>query len=725
MTTFLRRLELHGFKSFASKTVLEFPSHVVSIVGPNGSGKSNIIDALRWVLGEREAKQLRGLTLENLIFAGTPKKPSMGFAHVTLYFDNRDGLFPIDAKEIALSRRVDRSGTSQFLLNDEEIRLKDLLTLLARARLGARGLTMIGQGQSTLFVESSPDERRTMIEEVLGLKEFRIKKHIAERRLLSSGLNMEKVRAMIDELTPHLNFLRRQRKRWEKRSEIESKLRGLEDHYYSNRLYTLLKVKSTIDVPEISFDKEVETKKKEIIRLEEKIESIKEKGLDFDEAKKVRGEISLKSSRRADIERELARVEVEIEFKSNLSSEEIDTKKSIEALKFSKEKLELSLKEEDISSVRRIINEVLSKIRPIFKTSGENSDIHELKSKGDKLSLEKEKINSEIKELELRADGIAELQEKASGEFRSQIEKLEDVKSEVRRIEQKIQSHFFEREKINLKLEEIEREWLTLGREKDELHKLKVYDDTPEEDADRKMLRLRAQLLEVGSIDEDILREAEESEERYTFLSKEMKDIESAISDLKKLIKDLDEKIHQDFEKAFTKINEEFHKYFSLMFGGGKAKLKILSVKAQAPIEDENNVKETDMLVDETNEIKKKTGGIGIEVNIPKKKISNLEMLSGGEKSLVSLAALFALISVSPPPFLVLDEIDAALDDVNSRRFADLVREFSSKTQFIIVTHNRATMETADALYGVTMADDGVSKLLSMKLENNLTKEAK
>ena len=213
MITFLRRLELHGFKSFAGKTTLEFPSCIAAIVGPNGSGKSNIIDALRWVLGEREAKQLRGLTLENLIFAGTPKKPSMGFASVNLIFDNRGGLFPSDAKEVSLSRRVDRSGSSSFYLNDEEIRLKDLLPLLARARLGTRGITMIGQGQSTIFVESSPDARRMMIEEVLGLKEFRLKKHEAERRLSSSEANLEKVRVQIQELTPHLSFLRTQRRK--------------------------------------------------------------------------------------------------------------------------------------------------------------------------------------------------------------------------------------------------------------------------------------------------------------------------------------------------------------------------------------------------------------------------------------------------------------------------------------------------------------------------------
>jgi len=176
MTNFLTRLELHGFKSFAGKTVLEFPARIVAIVGPNGSGKSNIIDALKWVLGEREAKQLRGELLENLIFAGTPQRPAVSLAKVCLYFDNQSRLLPFDLSEAVLTRKVDRSGVSQFYLNDSEIRLKDLAPLLARARLGSRGLMMVSQGESDIFVKGNGEERRLMIEEVLGLKEFRLKK---------------------------------------------------------------------------------------------------------------------------------------------------------------------------------------------------------------------------------------------------------------------------------------------------------------------------------------------------------------------------------------------------------------------------------------------------------------------------------------------------------------------------------------------------------------------
>ena len=210
-----------------------------------------------------------------------------------------------------------------------------------------------------------------------------------------------------------------------------------------------------------------------------------------------------------------------------------------------------------------------------------------------------------------------------------------------------------------------------------------------EEGVLKRMFKLRSDLAGIGEVDETLVKEAAETEERYNFLTKEVADLEKAISDLKDLIQELDQKIYGEFYSAVKTINEEFTKYIKLIFDGGKAKLIV-------PDNDD--------------------GGIDIEVSLPKKKVKGLEVLSGGERSLVSIAALFALISVSPPPFLVLDEVDAALDENNARRFSQILKDFSPKTQFVIVTHNRVTMEVADVLYGVTMSPDGTSKIVSLKL---------
>ena len=155
------------------------------------------------------------------------------------------------------------------------------------------------------------------------------------------------------------------------------------------------------------------------------------------------------------------------------------------------------------------------------------------------------------------------------------------------------------------------------------------------------------------------------------------------------------------------------------MFGGGKAKFKIESkkLKVKSENEDSGDDEEKKSITPGTEDEEESEVGLDIEVSIPRKRITGLDMLSGGERSLVSIAALFALISVSPPPFLVLDEIDAALDERNASRFAEMLKSFSDRTQFVVVTHNRATMEVANVLYGVTMGDDGTSRVLSLKLE--------
>lgn len=232
-------------------------------------------------------------------------------------------------------------------------------------------------------------------------------------------------------------------------------------------------------------------------------------------------------------------------------------------------------------------------------------------------------------------------------------------------------------------------------------------------------MRLRGELAAIGEIDPKLVEEAEESEKRYEFLRRELDDLHKAAADLRNLIRELDNKIHDDFKNAFRSVNDEFNNFFRLMFGGGRAHLKLTYYETPTLKESEEITEEVgEAEVEPEKKKEERRFGIEVELNLPRKKITSLDMLSGGEKSLVSIAALFALISVSPPPFLVLDEIDAPLDEENARRFAELVKEFSKKTQFIIVTHNRATMEAADVLYGITMGEDGISKVLSLKLDS-------
>lgn len=230
------------------------------------------------------------------------------------------------------------------------------------------------------------------------------------------------------------------------------------------------------------------------------------------------------------------------------------------------------------------------------------------------------------------------------------------------------------------------------------------------------MIRLRAELASIGTIDKETIKEVDETKQRYDFLSKELTDLETASENLKNLIQDLDKRIHTEFKSSFKKINDAFNTYFGTMFGGGKAALKLSGAGHNAISYGANpEVHPQDPMDSPTTT--EKPAGIDIDISIPRKKIKHLDMLSGGEKSLVSLAALFSLISISSPPFLLLDEIDAALDDENTKRFSDLVKKFSNQTQFVLITHNKITMEIADILYGITMSGDGISKVLSLKLD--------
>ena len=756
---FLKSLELNGFKSFASKAVLEFPKGITAIVGPNGSGKSNIIDAIRWIFGEREAKNLRGDKIENLIFAGTSKKSRAGMAQVSLNFENNSGLVDKEFPEISIVRRVSRDGNSQYLLNKSEVRLKDIIDFFARARLGTKGLAIINQGSSDLFVRVSPEERRAMIEEVLGLREFQIKKSEAERKLNNTNINLERVKAMVEEVLPHLRMLKRQTAKWEKRAQLETELKNIEDGYFSLKLSEIEKDKQKLEPELEETAKIIAGKIAELKVLESNVKKLEEKseGGNFDSVKIRKSELS---SKHLKIQKELSRLEAKAEILGDISIQGEEEKKGKSS--FNGDELARLVKEvkkslddiifENMEEVAATIKSVVEKIDVFFSGSKNNKPADFSKSKElediikikDDLIKEIALIENDLKQVEKTEAEIAAGLQDFNKQFQRAFETMDAKRDEIRLLENKKQQMIFEREKLDMKLRDLEAQLEQIGRNIDEIKKFKNLEIQNEEkfdpegeqapygagiyEAERRMLRLRGELASIGEIDQSLIKEAEETEKHYNFLSGQIKDLEKATNDLKILIKDLKERIHKEFLSAFRAINEKFDHFFRLMFKGGHAKMKVKNYESphiNNYAGDELRIKNDEEVVEEAKSRsdspmgESATGekiGVEIDLNLPGKKISGLDALSGGEKSLVSIAALFALISVSPPPFLVLDEIDAPLDEKNSRMFANLIKDFSGDTQFVIVTHNRAVMEVADVLYGVTMNDDGTSKLLSLKL---------
>ena len=213
--------------------------------------------------------------------------------------------------------------------------------------------------------------------------------------------------------------------------------------------------------------------------------------------------------------------------------------------------------------------------------------------------------------------------------------------------------------------------------------------------AQKQVNSLRTKIRDLGSINIDSIEEYKKTKERYDFMCEQRVDLEDTMNKLRKIITEMTTTMKEQFKKQFAIINQNFEEVFKELFGGGNASLKL---------EDEENILEC---------------GIDINVQPPGKKLQNMMLLSGGEKAFTAIALLFAILKINPAPFCVLDEIEAALDDVNVYRFAEYLKKFCQETQFLVITHRKGTMEVADTVYGVTMEENGISKLLSIKLSQS------
>jgi chromosome segregation ATPase len=749
MPHLLKRLEYRGFKSFAEKTVFDFPEGITAIVGPNGSGKSNIIDGIRWLLGERDAKSLRGGKSEDLIFGGTANRPRLGQAEASLYFDNVGGFFPVDFAEVVVSRKVNRDGTNQYYLNNSEVRLKDLVDFFAQARLGARGLVVITQGNSDMFIRVTPRERREMIEEMLGLREYELKRAEAERRLTNTQINLDKVRALTEEILPHLRSLKRQTSRWEKRAGLEEELRSLENHVFGSTYHELHEGMTRTDADIAAREKDgagllsartaAETHLKDVEASQPK---------EREELLAIKKQTRELLDERNALEKEMGKLEVQIEMSSRAVAVQqapgTPTHEALHSLTKNMRSALSSLSYESIDALRTRIGALIEEIDQVMEAKSHHASsvprppAHEEKS-AEEIQKTLKGIHERLSTLQETITTLTEKErtlEKSQEEFYTVFKKalaeLDGAKQAIDRWESARRELGFARERLTLRMDEWKRQVEQAGRKEEEFAHLgraaagdASFGHASSSELEHRMFKLRGDLASIGEVDQGLIKEAQETETRYEFLNRETADLEKARDDLRAMIVELSEKIKVEFDAALLKINKELGTFFELMFGGGHAELVRSAPKVKKTEADEAREEsalgtgelEVKDAVEMPKEEQHTPEGIEINVKLPKKRITSLEMLSGGERSLVGIAALFALISVSPPPFLVLDEVDAPLDERNARRFADMLKKFSKETQFILVTHNRATMEAANMLYGMTMNDDGTSKVVSLKLE--------
>ncbi len=710
----LKKLEILGFKSFAHKTALEFPVNISAIVGPNGSGKSNVVDSVRWVLGEQSFKNLRSKSGVDLIWAGSAVKSAQGKASVSLYFDNHDGFFPIDFEEVIIGRKVYRDGANEYYLNDSQVRLKDIAELLARSKLGLRGHSIVNQGSADEILKADPLERRGILEEALGLREFQLKKTEAEAKLLETSVNLEQTASLINEIFPHLRSLKRQVEKFKKREFLIDDLNNLENEFFKIKIQEILAERSENQKAREEINAKI-AKAKENFEANQKLfegqlAKISQTGK---ESGQLESDLEKLNSEQYNIMRELGRIEGLIESAKKHNVKNVKTLEAVLAIKIKywAKRLNATSELADINAIKKAVKGLAGEIETISNYF-EKNEISKILSLVDLADLEEEnrspyekdkedfkiklaKLEDQIKQAKETVLKIRLEEAKWRDKYLDFQKELEVARREYISVQETMQKFDLEEEKIKLREADIKSEMWSSGKNYEEFQQPVVMEVVALAGLEDKIIKLRREIADIGSIDEETMREYEETNKRHEFLTTESTDLNRATESLRNLIRDLTDRINNDFKTGLIKINEEFNHYFRLMFGGGSASLKA-GLPAEALAE----------------------AGVSVNVNVPQKRVKDLNLLSGGERSLVSIALLFAIVSASRPPFLILDEIDAALDENNAVRFAKVLKDLAEKTQFILITHNRATMEIANVLYGVTMGDDGVSKLFSLKLED-------
>jgi len=757
---YLKSIEISGFKSFAKKSVLDFNTPISAIVGPNGSGKSNAAEAFRFVLGEQSIKSLRGKRAEDLIFNGGKDAPRANRASVKLVFNNVQRVLNIDFDEVALERVVHRDSSSEYFINGSLVRLKDIIELLAGAHIGASGHHIISQGEADKVLNANTRERRETIEEALGLKIYQYKKEESIRKLDKTEENIKQVESLRREIAPHIRFLKKQVEKIEKAAEMKTDLTKMYHEYFCREeSYLNHERQNIISEKEPLLNKKEELENELRIAKETLVKS-NSKDHKSDSVMEVEGKLKETRILKDSLMRNVGRIEGEISSLLRLLKKQNEASSAMANKTVLLSQVENITKEIDLEIDDVFETDDISKVKEIFRTIKkllkdfiEKNKENENKQATDEIENDIKTLESEKGGYELKIKDAEKLEIDLEEQYvflKSEIEKERDSNRDAEKAlfrivaeQNDIRGHLSviqNREEILRKNEEDFKRELQEGSILVGIQALRYKDFWPmgeggvaisleeiineprqnQEDRRRALEKIKIRLEDAGVAGGDeIMKEFKETSERDVFLAKELEDLFKSSESLKVLIKELDEKLTNEFKLGVTKINIQFQEFFIAMFGGGSAKLSLVKEKkrkksdTEIAIAGEGDVQE----LGEEEEEQEQEEGLDIEVNLPKKKIKGLMMLSGGERALTSIALLFAISQVNPPPFIILDETDAALDEANSRKYGDMIANLSKYSQLILITHNRETMSRAGVIYGVTMGNDGVSRLLSIQFE--------
>ncbi len=804
-----KNLEMTGFKSFSEKTTVLIEKGLTGIVGPNGCGKSNIVEALRWCMGENSAKSIRGSGMEDVIFSGTSNRPSKNISEVSLLLDNNEKTGPVQYKEfeeISVKRKIEKDKGSKYFINDKEVRARDVQTFFADLSTGAHSPSLISQGRIGQLVTAKPIERKSILEEAAGISGIHARRQEAETRLNAAENNLKRADELKRQQQKQLDNLKKQAEEATRYKEISNQIKKIEAGLYFLKINEIEKEKKQIQEKLSELDDEIsavnidynhnntlleeENKKLSPLRdkkmesaatlqklnldmtnlveeearvksLQEKLEkSIKTVDSDLEREKSISLDADLNEKRVFKEKNDLLNTENKLLEVENKSSKELQISKSeLDNLQNQLNNI-LDQIERDIDNNKKLSKESFRELKELVKkiTSsqekyaekyGKNKSIESdsikrkeriknidvelenwrnLKTNSEKMISElndrKNKIKFEISENQKNPERIAT----SKGQNLQNLENIkrrnEEIAIELSQAEKKYSAINENLREIQLKLIELKenkaRNEATVegieNRKKDllysvknelnidsetsllpqsDLNELELENFPSIEEQTEKIEQTKKQRESLGSVN---LRADEETKKYETEIKKmedDRADLYSAIVKLKTSIDELNQKGRERLLEAYTKVNRKFNEVYTKLFNGGTAKIEL--VDSDDPLE----------------------AGLEMFVSPPGKRLQSITLLSGGEQALTALSLVFAVFLVNPSPICVLDEVDAPLDDANVTRFCGLLDDLTkiTNTKFVIITHHALTMSRMDRLYGVTMAEQGVSQLVSVDLQ--------
>jgi chromosome segregation protein len=584
-----------------------------------------------------------------------------------------------------------------------------------------------------------------MIEDALGLKVYQLKKNEAERKLQKTLANIEQVESLRREAAPHLRYLKKQVERAERAIATKRELSTVYAEYLKREdtyvAFHTDRLESSLITPKARLEEVNE----ELAKVKELLINAEDTAV-REAVRQAEESFNTLSRNRQQAEQALSAVVAQIQLlerrveklQGDTVVEEAQGVIAKQDLKTVIEKNRQLLDDADTADahvLKNLFRSFLKAVEELLRTTAttpvdtSSEDVALLK----RLEDERKTLETNVQEaLSAEEAGFKKVQtakatvEEATVKNQEAERTLFTLREEQRKLEANIRDMgqalvVLERDREDFK-RELQEAVTLLGREASNYFTYEIVenetilktedivaeDRTKQRDRQRALekLKIRLEELGIGSTTE-LLKEYEEAKQRDEFLSHELSDLSDSVANLRALIADLQEQLREQFLAGIEKISVEFNRFFTLMFGGGSAELAVVQVKTRSE-EDVDDEGDTEVQVEE---------GVELKVSLPNKRVKGLNMLSGGERALVSIAVIFAMSQVNPPPFIILDETDAALDEANSRRYGDMIEELAKRSQLVLITHNRETMSRAGILYGITMGADGVSKLLSVKFD--------